>query len=113
MTIEPGRPGGHRFRVLLSGTGPCGPIEERIGRRRVRLVAADSVEGRRLLGSGDVDFVGPDGESLGRIGLDGACTRLRERLEARLGAASASRDRDALKDALRNLDAWTRRCREL
>lgn len=113
VTVEPGPPGGHRYRVLLSGTGPCGPIEERIGRRRVRFVASDSVEGRRLLESGDVDFVGPDGESLGRIGLDAACTRLRERLEARLDTAAAPRDRDALRDGLRSLDAWSRRRRDL
>ncbi len=113
MTLEPDRPGGHRYRVLLSGTGPCGPIEERIGRRRVRLVEADSVEGRRLLESGKVDFVGPDGESFGPIGLDGACTRLRKRLEARLGTASTPRDRDALRDGLRRVDLWSRREREL
>jgi uncharacterized membrane protein len=112
VTIEPGRPGGHRYRVLLSGTGPCGPIEEHIGRRRVRFVAADSVEGRRLLGSGDVDFVGPDGDPFGPVGLDGACARLRARLEARLGAASTPQERDALSDGLRNLEAWSRRCRE-
>jgi hypothetical protein len=112
VSTESARPGGHRFRVLLTGTGPCGPIEERIGRRRVRFVAADSNEGLRLLGSGRVDFFGPDGESFGRLRIEEACDRLRERLEERLGAASDPHDRDALRDGLRSLEAWNRRCRE-
>ena len=57
----------HLFRGTLSGDGRPGPIEERIGRRLVRLVDPESREGMRLLEEGDVDLVGPDGEQLGRV----------------------------------------------
>ena len=51
----------HRFRVALTGDGCPGPIEERIGRRLVRLVDPQSEEGQRLLDSEPIEWVGPDG----------------------------------------------------
>jgi len=51
-----------RFCGTLVGDGRPGPIEERIGRRLVRLVDPLSDEGVRLLAGGEVELVGPDGE---------------------------------------------------
>ncbi len=70
-----------RCRAILLGDGTAGPIEVRLGRRLMRLVPPDSREGRRLLGEGRVDLIGPDGERLGRIPIEEARRRLRERLE--------------------------------
>ena len=52
------------------GDGRLGPIEERIGRRLIRLVDPQSEEGRALLDSGAVDLLGPEGERFGRIVVD-------------------------------------------
>lgn len=97
---------------MLSRVGPCAPIEERIGRRLVRLVPPDTDDGIRLLRSGRVAFVGPEGEDLGPIPVEEALTRLRERLENRLESASVAVERDALRDGLDALDHWVGRCRD-
>ncbi|HEX6853372.1 MAG TPA: hypothetical protein VF139_18385 [Candidatus Polarisedimenticolaceae bacterium] len=75
---------GRTLRAILTGTGRAGPIEERWGRRLVRLVDPDSSEGRSLLDSGTVTLIGPEGESLGPIALESAWHRLRARLERAL-----------------------------
>ena len=75
---------GCSLRAMLTGTGRAGPIEERWGRRLVRLVDPDSAEGRSLLDSGRVTLIGPEGESLGPIALETAWHRLRARLERTL-----------------------------
>ena len=75
---------GRTLRAILTGTGRAGPIEERLGRRLVRLVDPDSAEGRSLLDSGRVTLIGPEGESLGPIALESAWQRLRARLERAL-----------------------------
>lgn len=97
---------------MLSTVGPCAPIEERIGRRLVRLVSPETDHGMELLRSGRVLFVGPEGEELGPIPLEDALRRLRERLENRLEGASAEVDRDALRDGLDALLRWEGRCRD-
>lgn len=112
MTTEAPSFSGHRYRAMLSRVGPCAPIEERIGRRLVRLVPPDTEDGMRLLQSGRVAFVGPEGEELGPILLEEALARLRERLEARLESASAEAERDAIRDGLDALDRWKGRCRD-
>lgn len=75
---------GRTLRAILTGTGRAGPIEERLGRRLVRLVDPDSAEGRSLLDSGRVTLIGPEGESLGPIAIESAWVRLRDRLERAL-----------------------------
>ena len=94
--------GAARLRVTLAGDGRPGPIEERIGRRLVRLVDPGSDEGRRLLGSGRVDLVGPGGEKLGRGQIEEAWRRLRERLEGRLSEPGAP-EGDSLREGLDRL----------
>ncbi|HSN69079.1 MAG TPA: hypothetical protein VLV48_07530 [Thermoanaerobaculia bacterium] len=79
-TLETGR----TLRAILTGTGRAGPIEERLGRRLVRLVDPESEEGRSLLDSGRVTLSGPEGESLGPIAIESAWRRLRARLERAL-----------------------------
>lgn len=92
------------FRATVSGDGRPGPIEERVGRRLLRIVNPLSEEGTRLLRSGQVEIVGPWGESFGRIDVREAWNRLVARLEKCLG------DDRAADDALR---AELNRLREL
>ena len=75
---------GRTLRAILTGTGRAGPIEERLGRRLVRLVDPESAEGRTLLDSGRVTLIGPEGETLGPIAIESAWLRLRARLERAL-----------------------------
>ena len=98
------RPSG-ALRATLSGDGRVGPIEERIGRRLVRLVDPRSDEGRELLSAATVDLVGPGGERFGRIALDEARYRLRERVERRLAGPDGDAESEALLEGLRRLDA--------
>lgn len=98
-----------RYRGTLAGDGRPGPIEERIGRRLVRLVDPQSAEGARLLTEGNVDLVGPEGDSLGRIRLDDAYRRLLDRLERRLGADADPSLRHNLEEGRDRLRDWSRR----
>lgn len=90
------------------GDGRLGPIEERIGRRLIRLVDPQSEEGRALLDSAAVDLLGPEGERFGRIVPGELCRRLRERLERRLAIPSSGSEGSALREALRRLEARSR-----
>src|SRR3990172_4401909 len=74
------------FRATVLGDGSPGPIEERIGRKLLRLVDPCSAEGDRLLRSGLVELLGPGGEKLGRIRMEEAWRRLIRRLEKQLGS---------------------------
>jgi hypothetical protein len=94
------------LRATVSGDGRLGPIEERIGRRLVRLVDPQSKEGARLLGSGTVDLLGPDGERFGCVEPGEVRHRLKERLERRLVELDDDDAREALLEGLRRLDAW-------
>lgn len=87
------------FRATISGVGRPGPIEERVGRRLVRLVDPESKEGLSLLRSGQVTIVGPEGAALGCCDLSQARRLLRERLESRLSEATAG---DAVEDVVRD-----------
>jgi hypothetical protein len=91
-------------RATVAGDGQPGPIEERIGRRLVRVVNPFSDEGARLLGSGEVEIVGPWGESFGRIEVREAWVRLAARLETCLAAAGAD---ESLREGLRRLRAMS------
>jgi len=73
-----------RFRCTLGGDGRFGPIEERIGRRLVRLVEPASREGRELLDSAQVAVIGPDGAMLGRLPRAEAYAALFSRLLQRI-----------------------------
>ena len=72
------------LRATVAGDGQFGPIEERIGRRLMRLVDPRSDEGRSLLSSGSVDLLGPGGEQFGCVRPTEALLRLRHSLERRL-----------------------------
>lgn len=96
------------LRATISGDGTPGPIEERLGRRLLRLVDPGSEEGERLLRSGLVELVGPDGERLGRIGMDEVRLRLAARLEEWLLEARESIDEELARESLDRLLAPTR-----
>jgi hypothetical protein len=99
----------HRFRVVLNGDGCPGPIEERIGRRLVRLVDPQSDEGRDLLATASIEWVGPDGDSLGRLSPQQAYEVLFSRLERMLDeSADARRQRD-VEACLERLKSWVER----
>ena len=94
------------FRTTLTGVGAPGPIEERLGRRLVRLVDPDSKEGSSLMRSGRVTFVGPEGEPLVCKHLDEAVALLRERLEKLLASIGPDPARgEALRDGLNRLSS--------
>jgi hypothetical protein len=98
-----------RFRGTLSGDGRPGPIEERIGRRLVRLLDPESDEGLRLLDDGAVELVGPEGDTLGQVRLREAYRQLRERLERRLFDEEQPPRRSELQDGLDRLASWAKR----
>jgi hypothetical protein len=91
------------FRATITGVGRPGPIEERLGRRLVRIVSPESKEGVELLMSGRVTFVGPGGEALECQGLRDARRLLRQRLQSRLAGRSGDEAADALHDGLARL----------
>ena len=97
------------FRGTLSGDGRPGPIEERLGRRLIRLIDPESDEGLRLLLEGKVDLLGPDGTRLGTIRAADALRRLRQRLEERLAHKGGPHDGDMARYGLDRLDAWKHR----
>ena len=99
------------FRITLSGDGRPGPIEERIGRRLVRLVDPESEEGLGLLTERCVRFIGPGGVELGYIHPCEAMESLKETLEERLHEAEGSRSDDgpAFRDGLDRLKTWSRK----
>jgi hypothetical protein len=96
------------LRATVSGDGRLGPIEERIGRRLIRLVDPQSEEGRSLLDSHVVDLLGPGGEHFGCVDPAEARRRLRDRIEERLADPNSELDAEALREGLRRLDARTR-----
>jgi hypothetical protein len=95
------------FRATITGVGGPGPIEERVGRRLIRVVDPDSREGASLARSGSVTWVGPEGESLGRLGLAAVRRLLHKRFERQIGA-SAGECTEVLRDGLARLQARTR-----
>jgi len=106
---DPVRPTASFLRATVCGDGRPGPIEERLGRRLLRVVDPDSAEGARLLRSGEVELIGPGGEHLGRIGLEEACRRLRARLERRLRDPVEEVEADEAREGLERLRARAER----
>ncbi len=100
---------GPTFRGTLSGDGRPGPIEERLGRRLIRLINPESNEGVRLLSEGRVDLLGPDGTRLGMVRAADALRRLRQRLEQRMHGKIAPFERDLAAQGIDRLDGWKRR----
>jgi hypothetical protein len=92
------------FRATITGVGRLGPIEERLGRRLVRIVSPESREGLDLLKSGRVVFLGPAGETMGCQGLREARMLLRKRLQNRLADLRGSESADAVRDGLARLE---------
>jgi hypothetical protein len=101
------------FRGTLSGDGTPGPIEERFGRRLLRLIDPESDEGLSLLDEGAVDLVGPDGEHLGQLTPREAYDKLLRRLERRLDRCLQDPEQQARREGLRNgltqVRAWSER----
>lgn len=88
------------FRATITGIGHPGPIEERLGRRLVRIVDPESKEGAALFRTGQVTFLGPQGATLGRVGLDQARRLLRLRLLGLLANAGGDDGEEAIRDGL-------------
>lgn len=103
MERTPHRESASRFRAVLTADGSPGPIEERLGRRLVRVVGADTTEGRRLVRDREVEWIAPGGERLGRVSTAEALDRLRTRLEARLADPDDDVEPDAVRDGLLRL----------
>jgi len=108
--MSPGRTTpSRRFRIVLNGDGCPGPIEERIGRRLVRVVDPQSEDGQRLLDSEPIEWVGPDGDSLGRLSAQQAYEELFSRLERMLDEhPDAARQRN-IESCLERLKIWVER----
>jgi hypothetical protein len=91
------------FKGTLSGDGCPGPIEERLGRKLVRLIDPESDEGRRLLAEGGVELLGPDGACLGRVSIGQAYAELIARLEERISEIGSPNDQAGLEEGLQRL----------
>jgi hypothetical protein len=100
---------GPTFRGTLSGDGRPGPIEERLGRRLIRLIDPESHEGVRLLSEGRVDLLGPDGTRFGTVRAADALRRLRQRLEQRVHGEIGPFEKDLATQGLDRLDGWKKR----
>jgi len=100
--------------MTLTSDGRPGPIEERIGRRLVRLVDPVSDEGIDLLLSRSVLFIGPGGNRLGYVHPEEAIAALRKELEDRIDALASSRPQDTWtwEKCLDSLEDWGRRIGE-
>lgn len=92
---------------MLTTDGRPGPIEERLGRRLVRLIPPDSREWVALLMDRRVELFGPGGEPLGRAHPAEAAHLLRERIERRLEDTADAGDREALREGLDRSRAWS------
>ena len=88
------------FRATITGVGRPGPIEERLGRRLVRIVDPGSREGATLLRDRQVTFIGPEGTALGRLDLNQARRLLRLRLESVLSVVRGDEGAEAIRDGL-------------
>jgi DNA-directed RNA polymerase specialized sigma subunit len=73
-----------------------GLIEERLGKRLVRIIDPASKEGRTLLRTGKVTFVGPEGIALGRVDLN----HKRRLLATRLRTLRFSEEGKRLQESL-------------
>ena len=102
---------GPTYRGTLSGDGRPGPIEVRLGRRLIRTIDPESLEGTRLLIAGVVDLIGPDGTRLGMVRAADALRRLRDRLEQRL-AEQPSFERELMEDGIDRLESWQERLQD-
>lgn len=91
------------FRATITGVGRLGPIEERLGWRLVRIVDPGSREGRTLVRTRQVTFIGPEGTPLGRIDMMEARRLLEVRLRSVLADLEGSERSDALRDGLSRL----------
>jgi len=91
------------LRATLAGDGRPGPIEERFGRRLLRLVDPDSAEGIKLLQDQRVELIAPGGEQMGCISLEEALDRLIQRLEELLSNPEV--DSEPLQEGLARLRA--------
>jgi hypothetical protein len=91
------------YRATITSVGRPGPIEERLGRRLIRLISPESKEGRELLHSGRVAFMAPGGETLNCLDLNAAHRLLRDRLRDRIAAVRGTEGVDALLDGLGRL----------
>jgi len=96
------------FRVTITGIGRPGPIEERLGRRLVRILDPESSEGAALLRAGQVLIIGPQGAALGRVDLEQARRALKLRLESLLADVGED-DAEAIRDGLVRLRRSTPR----
>jgi len=96
-------------RATLAGDGRPGPVEERIGRRLVRLIDPLSEEARALGAAGRIEWIGPEGAPLGRVPASTACAELKLRLERALAAAETAplAEREALTYGLARLEGWS------
>ena len=102
-----------RFRGTLRSDGDLGPIEERYGRRLMRLIDPESDEASALLDAGQVELLGPDGDTFGATTLEDAYGRLVARLEERLDAIDDALDEEirVLSDCLERIRNRERRVR--
>lgn len=103
----PGEPS-RVFRATVLGDGSPGPIEERIGRKLLRLVDPCSPEGDRLLRSGVVEILGPGGENFGRIRVEEAWRQLTRRLQKQL-ASPDPQGEGLVREGLKRLRSRTAR----
>ncbi len=93
--------------TTLLGNGEICPISEMLGRRRLRRIAADSAEGRRLLRSGQVTVRTRQGRRFSGTSIVEVFDELAR--ELRQAASDPGADPRAVEDLERALDALTRR----
>lgn len=98
-------------RATLAGDGHPGPVEERIGRRLLRLLDPLSDEARALAAAGRIEWIGPEGAPLGRVTPAIACALLKRRLECALAAAPVG-EREAVALGLARLEGWSAQLQE-
>lgn len=98
-------------RATLAGDGHPSPVEERIGRRLVRLLDPLSAEALALSAALRIEWIGPEGAPLGRVPVSHACDALKRRLQRALEETdpAAASQRAAVASGLERLADWSAR----
>lgn len=95
------------YSAVIRSDGSLLPIEERLGRRLLRTLPADSQEGRQLLRKDCVVLLTADGRHLAGLSIEDVYERLRSETTIRLAERPGDPEwRRRCKDALVTIERW-------
>ena len=97
------------YSAVIRADGSLLPIEERLGRRLLRTLPADSSEGRQLLRKDCVTLLTSDGRHLPGLTIEDIYERLRAETATRLAERPGNAEwRRQCEDTLVSIERWHR-----